>query len=364
MSKKETLQQEVARRQDALQTMREATAELQTAKQQFFQLDQENAATQQESRQSLESVYKESRHYTGKQPRVYTEAEVTTYPFFQGQADDAGNPFFKLSAIKAGDLGLTPLNIPPTDTNGRWTREKTYTPTEDVPRTPALTALQAYPDHSGEPLPNNFPGAQDSTPAYCDGASGSNQTQCETNGGTWIPSSPIPDPVWVPSETAPEVLKSKLIPWKRKLEQLVADTYLNDSATVNLYQQIINEIDNCISLLPAPAVFVRNTGNPNPVTWGQTPDASGLLLTSINILIQYAQTDMPNFINNTRKPFLQQEATKFESQFYTFASMRLHQANGSFSKYRAALNQENVNADLIKDHERVIAELLSIIQTL
>lgn len=385
MAKKEILEAEVARRQDQLDTIVQANADLQTAKTQQLELDNEHAKTQDDIRQELSSVYLESRHYEGKQPRIFTEQEVTTYPYFQGEPDDAGNPYYRLSAIKEdGDLGLSPLETGPTSTNGQWTRDRDYSPTEDVPRLPALTALQNYPDHSGEPLPDNWPNAQATAPDQC---SGITQTDCVNNGGTWNASGGyceglttttcettlggtfssgglVADPVWNPDETAPEILKEAIEPWKRKIEQMQQDTHQDDTATEQLYQDILDEIANLFSLLPAPAVFNRATGNTNEDDWGRTPDPTGALLTSINRLIQYADTDLPDFLNNTRRPFLQSEADRLESEFFTFVKMRLHQVNGSFTKYKAAEGQEAVNDNIAEDHETVIEELNSIIESL
>ncbi|NJO52557.1 MAG: hypothetical protein HC840_27705 [Leptolyngbyaceae cyanobacterium RM2_2_4] len=319
-TKKEILEAEVLRRQDQLSTIEGATADLQIAKTQQLELDNEHAQSQADIRTELTSVYRESRHYEGKEPKnFYSRMRVKTHPFFQGEADDAGNPYYRLSAIKAGDLGLAPLETGPTHVNGRWTRDRVFAPTEDVPRLPAITALQNYPDHSGEPLPVGWPGSQQNTPGFCTGetppGSGTNETLCNSNGGTWTDDTPIPDPVWVPSETAPEVLKAAIDPWKRKIEQMLQDTHQDDTATEQLYQDILDEIANLYSLLPAPAVFVRATGNPDPDDWGQTPDPTGALLTSINTLLQYAQTDLPNFLTITRRPFLQSEAERLESEF-------------------------------------------------
>ena len=377
---REKYETEIQRRQTQVDNLLLAGTQNAEAKKQLKDLDDENSASLEDFRQKLVALYKESRHYTGKEPRVFTEDEVTTYPFFNGQADDGGNPYYRVSVVQSGeDPGIAPLETPPDSTNGRWTRDRIYEPTEDVPRSEASNALAAYPDYTGEPLPSNWPGSQETGPSQC---SGITQVECTSNGGTWnavggyceglsepvcemtlggtySAGSLIDDPVWVAEETAPELLRAELLEWRKELQHLFDQAYeLDQMATQDFYQMVIDEIDNCISLLPAPAVFVRATGNNDPEAWGRThvPVPGDLIYDSIELLKNYADVAVPDFVAD-RKQTLEEEAGFLENSHFTFINMRIHQVNGSFAKYKAIDTQESINENIILDHKKVIKQL-------
>lgn len=367
-TEKEIIQMEILRRKDDLANLEQATVDLQEAKTQFFDLDTSYKNILNDKRDTLESVYREKRHYDALEPRVFTEEEAIFHPYFKGPADDDGSPYYRLSAVTSGqDLGISPQDTPPTNTNGKWNRVRSYEPTEDVARVPASAALSAYPDLTGEPLPANFPAAQENVPAGCTGetppGSGTDETTCLANGGTWTPASTVDDPIWVAEETAPEVLKIALDPWRRDLVLIRDDVHEQDTATVQFYQDVIDKIDEVIALLPPAAVFVRATGNPDPEDWGQTPVPTGALDTALTELIQYADVDVPSTVTS-RDAFLVTEGEKFEGQFFTFVNMRIHAVNGSYSKYITASNNIDINKELIADHIKVIADLEIILQDL
>lgn len=356
---KELFKAEIERRSNMVKTLEEATTQMAEAKKQQKDLDDNFAKSQDDERKELVGIYRESRHYTGKEPRVYTESEVTIYPFYQGPADDAGNPYFRLSAVKAGDIGIAPLETPPTFVNGRWTRDRGFAPTEDVPRQAAANALQAYPNYSGEPLPDNWPSSQEIIPASCSLSQYSTQQLCTQNGGTWTSSSTVPDPVWVASQTAPELLRVPLNKWKQDLQQIINDTYhMKQADTVAYYNTVVAQIDTVLSLLPPPAVFVRDTGDTNPEHWGRThvPLVGEPLYDAIQTLKNMANTGVPQFVTG-RKQFLAGEAAFREGAFFTFCNMRLHNVNGSFAKYKAADSTDKSNKSIIEDHNKVIKQL-------
>lgn len=337
MSRKAVLE-EIERRESMIKNLKEAIEEERLALTQFKDLDALNTSFMEDEADKLTRLYLESRHYTGKQPIVYTTNQVNTRPYFNGTNDDSGNPYYRLSLVRSGQSkGIAPIGTPPTITNGRWTRDRNYGPTEDIPRLAALDRLQAYPDYSGEPLPQGFPGPQ---------------------GNESGPSSPlIPDPVWTPEDTAPGLLRPVLEDWKRNVEAIRDQTYtLNQVATQDYYQSVIDEIDLCLSLLPADAVFTRNTGDPDPTTWGRTPQPTGQLLDTLNELINQAETIFPNFVSN-RKSNLQGEATFLENSHYTFVNMRIHQVNGSFTKLKTIEEQIDINLELLEDHKKVLNQL-------
>lgn len=381
-SERETYEMEIARREDQISQFEEAAIADGIARKQIKDLDDQNAASLEQNRQELIAIYKELRHYTGKEPIVFTEAQVTEYPYFQGPEDDAGNPYYRISVVKAGDdLGLAPLETPPDFVNGRWTRDRSYAPTEDVPRSEASVALKAYPDYTGEPLPQGWPGEQETTPPFC---SGITEAQCTMNGGTWDPvnmrcegigqstcempplngtynstGTPIDDPVWVPEETAPELLRPKLENWQRDLIHIRDEAYTKDQApTQAYYQEVIDRIQNCLDLLPPPAVFQRRTNDPDPEEWGRTPvpQPGEPLYEAIQDLIEYADTGVPEFVAD-RQVVVQGEADFFENAHFTFVGMRLHAANGSYSKFRALDQKTEINTELVEDHKKVIRQL-------
>ena len=363
MSKKDIVDTEIERRKMDIENFKKAEVDLQKAIEQFNKLDHFYKDQLKDSRETLECIYKESRHYTGEWPIVYTAGEVEQQPFFK-EVDADCNPYFPIEKVKDKTFdGIAPLEAPPTRT-GAWQRQRTFTATEDVPRVPALAELQAFPNYqlpdsnqTGEWFPANWPAEQDTIPGYCDGASGS-QLTCADNGGTWVPATDVPDPVWVPEETAPALLRNALNAWKTDLQQIIADLCDDDGTEAALYNTIIADIDIVLPHVQVDAVFVRATNNPDPYAWGRTepfPPGSPQELARLR-LIDYAQTDVPNQIN-ARKDKLNGDAEVEEKIFFGLVELRLHQANGSYAKLKAAEAQQGISAGLIADNEKSIATL-------
>lgn len=317
---------------DALGQAEEATKQ---AIAEYTELDNGFKGELNTSKAKLEGTYKELRHYSGNWAIVYSEAQIDKYPYYNGETDDLCNPYFRITAVQAGDPGIDPIEAPITRTDpAEYSRERVHD-TEDVFRTPALTALNAYPDTSDEILDTTF---------ECVGGVGATETECTTSGGTWTEV----DPVWPPADTAVGKLKAALNPWKTNVDIIVADVY-DDTPTTDFWQDISDEIDNCLSLLPPEATY------PN-----QTPAPTGPLLTSINLLKGYAGSSTTTAVDD-RKSVLETSATEEETKFFGIIKLRLHLVNGSYSKLKAASSQQANNDSLIKDNKEAILSLTNII---
>lgn len=359
MSKLDIVEAEIARRKKTTEGLILGEADLLATQEQFNKLDEMYRADEKTSRERLEAIYKENRHFSGKQPVVYSFALTEKYPFFGGQTDADCNPYFPITKVQNGTSdGLAPLFAAPTRT-GAHQRDVTYSAIESATRTPALSALQAFPDISQEPLPVGWPGPQNSTPAYCSGATGSTQAICLSNGGTWVPSSPIPDPVWVGANTAPAKLRTALQAWKTDIQTIKADLFEDTSSVEqNYWQSIINNIDIVLAAVASNAVFVRATGNPNPAAWGQTQSftpGSPPAIARSN-LITAAQTNIPSHVSS-RLSSLNSIASKEEQIFFEVIKLRMHQANGSFVKLKTIKYQLKTNKSIIDDNNAAISSL-------
>ena len=330
-----SLRMEIEKRRNSNTSLVKAESDLKIAISQYTDLDNGFKQDMQACRVKLESSYKEFRHYEGNWPIVYTEELTSKYPYYTGDTDDKCNPYFRMTVVKTGDPGIAPIDAPITRTEPSvYNRTRTYTK-EDVFRNPALTALNEYPNKINELLDSTF---SCSDPQY------TTQAECTTGGGTWVETFPT----WVASETAVGLLKAALNPWKTDVEQIVSDVYENSTA-LNKWQAILNEINNCLTLLPPEATY------PN-----QTPNPTGPLLASINQLKTYAGSDTTTFVNN-RKSELSSFSSGQEQKFFDIIKLRLHFINGSYSKLKAASNQLSTNASLIKDNKDAIASLSNMI---
>jgi len=348
----ETLRQESNARITQIQNLELAKENRAAALAETKQLDSNFKADQEIVKVKLESIYTEKRHYDGKEPLVYTQAQTDVFPYFQGQLDTDGNPYYRPSLVIAGtDKGITPIESEP-DRSGPVGigRDQVYAPSEDAVRVPVIQPLKDYPDHAAEPLPANFPAAQAFQCTGEDNPSQVTQVACEADNGVW---GPIPDPVWNGPDTAPGIVRALITAWRADAALILTDVHEDDAATEAFWQSIIDECDTFLGLLPADAVFVRNDPNPDPVTWGQTPDPTGALLTSINDLIQLSETDTPNFVT-PRNSALASEATIEEDTHFGVIKLRLHSINGSFSKIKAIEGQSDIEQEIIDDHRDAI----------
>lgn len=361
MAKLDIINDEITRREDSNTDLVQGLADLEVAIEQFNKLDELYRTDEKTSREDLECLYAENRHFTGKWPIVYSFADVEFYPFYNGETDAQCNPYFPVTKVKDGSFdGLEPFPALPTKT-GDHARDRNFAATEDVPRTPALTELNNFPDITGEPLPANWPAAQEVIPAACVGEDNPpqlDQVSCEADNGTWVPEGLVPDPVWVGADTAPALLRVALNAWKTDIQAIIADLCNDTGPEQTFWQDIIDDIDIVLPAIATDAVFVRATGNNDPAAWGQTQDftASSPEDLARDRLIISAQTDVPAHVA-TRTGFLAGEATTEEDVFFGIVKLRLHQANGSFAKLRAAKGQKQTTASIINDNNSAIASL-------
>lgn len=370
MSKLDIINAEIERRENSNIDLIKGNEDIKLAIEQFNKLDEMYRSDEKDSRERLECIYKENRHFTGKEPIVYTFAQTEDYPFFRGPTDPECNPYFPITKVKDGTFeGLEPLYVPPTKT-GAYQRDRDYSPTEDVPRALALAALQAFPNYqlpdaneTGEWFPVNWPNAQDdeTIPGYCTPTSAPDtEAQCAIDGGVWTPpsTSPIDDPVWVPAETATALLRAGLEPWRADILLIQADLCEDDTAEYDYWQGIIDDIDTVLAEVQVDPVFIRATGNTDPQAWGRTPDFVNGTPEDLarDRLIAAADTGITSHVA-ARKAFLDKEGEDEEQLFFGIIKLRLHQANGSFAKLKAAKGQSGTNDSLIQDNLDAIASL-------
>ncbi len=341
MTDQELFQQELARRTKGEASLKEANKDLLVAKDQFQQLDSTIKKSLAVSRTKLEGMYKEQRRYNGSWPIVYSDSLVEFYPYFQNATDDQCNPYYKITAVRAGDLGIDPIFAAPTRTSPSiYNRVRNdFTPLESVAREVAKVALDAYPDITDEPYPAS---------GHCTGetppGSGTTESICLANGGTWTTDA------WDPNKSAPIKLKNALDTWKADINLIIADIYVDSPGNMlTLYNSILTEIDTCESLLPLPATY------PN-----QTPLPTGDLLNSINALKQYANTTVPNEIS-TRLTQISDMSSKEEDTFFNIVKLRIHGANGSLTKLKATERQLGTNTSILNDNKAAISTISSIL---
>jgi len=335
MSKIDMINDEIARRQNSSKTLIDANKDIQVAIEQFNKLDEMYRKDEKTSRERLESLYKESQHFNGKHPSVYSFSQTEYYPFFQGAADTDCNPYFPITKVKDKTFdGLSPLYCPPTKT-GVYQRDGNYSGTiEPTVRAPAIAALQAYPDISGEVGTGSCAGE---TPP----GSGIDETTCLANGGTWTP------PGYDSNNTGTGKLRNALNPWKAEINALIPDLSTdNHSAELAFWQNILNHIDTILAAVAVDPIYPDHS---QPFVVGSPEDISR------NYLINNA-TAISNHVTD-RNAHLVTEANIEEQLFFGIIKLRLHQANGSFAKLRSAKAQLDTNNSIITDNESAIKNL-------
>jgi hypothetical protein len=355
MSKLDIINDEIARREDSNQSIIDGKQQLIDTIEQFNKLDEFYRDQEKDSRDTLECVYLEDRHFTGEWPIVYSFTDTEKHPFF-GLTDPECNPYFPITKVQDKTFdGLAPLESPPTKT-GAHQRQRTFAATEDVARTPALTELQNFPDITDEPLPANFPAAQADACTGEDNPPQVTQIACEADNGTW---GPVPDPVWNGPDTAPALLRVALNAWRADLI-IIRDDVCDDAAEVAFWQAIIDDIDIVLPAVATDAVFVRNDPNPDPATWGQTQAFTGATEAARARLETAADTGVLANIA-TRSAQLATDAATEESIFFGLIKLRLHQANGSYAKIKATKGLNDTQDALKADNDSAL-ELLNLMK--
>ena len=353
MSKLDIVNAEITRREESIQSIIDGKAALLIAIEQFNKLDEFYRDQEKDSRNTLECIYKENRHFTGQQPNVYSFALTEIYPFF-AQTDGGCNPYFPISKVQDGTFdGLAPLDSPVTRSDV-YIRANPFAATEDVPRGPALTELQSFPDISNEPLPANWPAAQasgcsgeDNPPQLTEGA-------CIADNGVW---GPIADPVWNGPDTAPALLRVPLTAWRDDMIIIRDDICLADAAEVAYWQDLIDDADLVLAAIVSDAVFVRATGDGDPAAWGQTQAFTGATEAARARLETAADTGIVAH-KATRQAKLTLDGETEEKIFFGLIGLRLHQANGSFAKVKSSKKLDATQDSIKADHESAL-ELLN-----
>ena len=348
MSTIDILRAEKARREESKAKMLLAQEANVEAVRQLKEADNLHSGNLAIERAKLEGAYLERRHYTGDWPIVYSEAETTKYPYYNGPNNTDCNPYFRMTAITAGDIGIDPIDSPPDrDEGGDGTlngvnRLRAFSASEDVVRVPALSALNTFvaettlnPDTTnnapGEPLPDNWP-----------------EEEID------------PDPVWNGPDTATGKLRPILTAWRDDLVIIRDDIYLDDTASVDFYQDIIDDCNTVLAAVADDAVFVRNTGVEDASTWGQTQPLVGADLTALNNIIAAADTGVVNF-TETRDTSLQGISDSAEKLYFGIVKLRLHVVNGSFSKLKGIESSQVASKSIVKDHDEAIQSLTELI---
>ncbi len=334
MSKLEMIEMEITRRQEATAALNLAIPDLLKAIEQFNKLDEMYRSDEKTARVALEGIYREDRHFTGKQPLVYSSIQTEFYPFFQGPADTQCNPYFPITKVQDKTFdGLSPLYVGPTKT-GVYARDANYSPVEAPIRNSAMIALQAFPDISGETGAGSCTGE---TPP----GSGTNESLCLANGGTWVP------PVYGPGSTATEKLRNALNPWKTKVNEIIADLYSNTGSVELIYwQNIVTKIDTILAAIQVDVIYPSKTLDFAPNSAEDL--ARDYLIANISSI---------NTHTVDRSAYLAKEANIEEQVFFGVIKLRLHQANGSFAKLKAAKSQIVTNKSLIEDNVAAISSL-------
>lgn len=354
MSKENIYADEVARRRKSIEDLQNGLIDVNAAIEQFNDLDETYKVEQKGFKERLECIYKETRHYNGHWPIVYNFAQSDRYPYFNGDQNDDCNPYYRISEVIAGnDDGLAPQFSEPTRSGGSAiNRYRSYT-NENTLRSNALSALQAYPDRSGEDNPTG----SCSDPLY------TTQSACTLNGGTWSFE-------YAPGTTAPEILEAALDPWRASLVQLKLDICsdeLDATGITDLIQDIIDQIDIIKAELPNPPTYPDNT--PNLANGCSDPSYTDRATCEFNgeIWLQdlkdaieateaYIQNEMVTDID-ARKTSLNSKSDLLEKKFFGIIGLRLHQINGSFSKVKSLKDQKKTNLGLIEDHKKSISDI-------
>lgn len=329
MSKLDIINDEIARREANNQDLLATQQELEIAIEQFNKLDELYRTDEKASREDLECFYLENRHFTAKWPIVYSFSDTEFYPYTQGETDDLCNPYFPITRVKDGTFdGIEPLFAEPTRT-GDFGRDRDYTTPEPPLRDAAIIALQAYPDNSDETASSG----SCSDPQYAD------QATCELNGETWTPG-------YGPGDTATEKLRAALDPWRAEIVAVQTDLCNDDGTEAAFWQDILDNVDDVLAAIQTDVTYPAQTQDFTP---GSPEDLAR------DYLIANDST-FETHVNN-RSTFLSGEATLEEDVFFGIIKLRLHQANGSFSKLKAAKDDEGLRESLIADNNSAIESL-------
>lgn len=320
----DSIDAEITRRLDNSAVLLESKNQMIKAAEQFQQIDNINKKQENNSRTTLESIYKELRHFTGQWPVVYSAETVEFYPFFQGQGDSDCNPYYPITKIQDKTFdGIAPLQASINKT-GAHARARFYANSETSTRTTAMMALEQFPDTSEEVGVDRNAGQQ------------------EEEGGP-----PHTFDYYYPvGTTATEKLRAALIPWRDEIIILKEDLYKDAYLTYkSFWEDLLSNINSILNNIKVDVV------------WPATTDSSiagpsrGYLLAN--------KTVFESSINQ-RTLSLSQEAELEEDIFYNIVRLRLHQVNGTFTKLKMSKNQTVINDAIIADNDMAIKTLNSI----
>ena len=327
MSKLDIINEEIMRRENNNISLIQGRVDLAAAIEQFNKLDEMYRTDEKTSRELLECLYKENRHFITKWPIVYSFTDTEFYPFFKGENDIDCNPYFPATKVKDGSFdGLEPWPALPTKT-GAHQRDRDYGSTiEPTLRNTAITVLTAFPDISDE--------VGKCTPT----ATPDTEAQCTIEGGVWG---------YVAGDTATEKLRAALDPWRAEIVLVMADL-CNDVGNVEatFWQDILDNIDDVLAAIQVDVTEPTQTSDFTP----SSPEDIAR-----DYLIAQAGT-FTTHVNN-RTSFLSGEATTEEDTFFGIIKLRLHQANGSFAKLKAAKGQRDSTKSIIADNDAAIRSL-------
>jgi len=334
MSMIDILDVEIERRRNANADLIASMDQIDATIEQFNKLDEVHRDNEKKTRERLEGAYKEAKHYTGKNPVVYPFSATERHPFFGGLTDDLCNPYFPITKVQAKIFdGLAPLDSPPTKT-GAWQRDGNYSPLENVTRVPAIAGILAFPDISGEVGASTGGSCTGETPP----GSGTTESLCIANGGTWTPG-PI---VYPTGATATEKLRAVLIPWKPIIQTMVDDAYGSDELAY--WQNIQSKVNDIEAAIQTDVQYPLHTQDFMP---GSPADVA-----------------RDYFVNNNvgqhitdRAASLAKETNDDEQLFFGVIKLRLHQANGSYAKLMAAKSSKTINKSIIDDNDAAIRSL-------
>lgn len=334
MSMNDILSTEIERRNLANADLIAAQKDIEATIEQFNKLDEIHRTNEKGIRDRLTGIYLENRHFTGKQPVVYSFAQTEKYPFYGGTLDTQCNPYFPITKVQDKTFdGISPLYASPTKT-GAFARDANYSPIESTLRNPAIAGIQVFPDISGE-----------TGSGFCTGetppGSGIDETTCLANGGVWTP------PSYPVGSTATEKLRGVLDPWRSVVVQIIADLYSNPGSTELAYwNDILTKIDTILAAIQVDVVYPFQTQDFTP---GSPADIARDYFIANATAINTHITD--------RSAFLTKEGQDEEELFFGVIKLRLHQANGSFAKLQAAKNQKSTNKSIVDDNIAAIRSL-------
>jgi hypothetical protein len=325
---------EIERRRSANTDLIAAQADIVATIEQFNKLDEVHRTNEKMVRERLTSVYKENRHFTGKQPIVYTFVQTEKYPFYGGNLDTQCNPYFPITKVQDKTFdGIAPLYAAPTRT-GAFARDANFSPIESTIRNPAIVGITAFPDISGETGMGSCAGE---TPP----GSGTTQALCLANGGVWTP------PGYALDATATEKLRAVLDPWRADVVTIIADLWANPGGTeLTYWQGILAKIDDILAAIQVDVVYPFQTQD-------FTPSSAADLARDYFI----ANASSINTHITDRSAFLTKQGNADEELFFGVIKLRLHQANGSYAKLQAAKNQKNTNKSIVDDNISAIRSL-------